>query len=116
MLYEVNITRTSTATLTIRVDADDPESARGMALDLAGDQNFSGCVVDYDFDADEVPKSRTIMRRTVPTRPCRRTATPPTKRCVLLRQTCGWTCRLVSRRFPDDRTHRRRLASILFRR
>jgi len=53
MLYEVNVTRTSTATLTIRVEADDRESARGMALELAGEQDFAGCVVDYDFDAND---------------------------------------------------------------
>ena len=54
MLYDVNVTRTSTATLTIRVEADGPDSARGAALELAGDQDFSGCVVEYDFDANEV--------------------------------------------------------------
>lgn len=52
MLYEVNITRTSTATLTIRVEADDPDSAREVALELAPNRDFSGCVVEYDFDAD----------------------------------------------------------------
>src|SRR5208283_3316088 len=54
MLYDVSVTRTSTATLTIRVEADDPESARGAALDLAGDQDFTGCVIEFDFDANEV--------------------------------------------------------------
>ena len=53
MLYEVNVTRTSTATLTIRVEADDMESARGVALELAGDQDFNGCVFEYDFDAND---------------------------------------------------------------
>jgi len=52
MLYEVNVTRTSAASLTIRVEADDPESARGVALELAPNRDFSGCVVEYDFDAD----------------------------------------------------------------
>ncbi len=53
MLYDVSVTRTSTASLTIRVEADDPNAARELALELAGDQDFSGCVVDYDFDADD---------------------------------------------------------------
>jgi hypothetical protein len=53
MLYDVNVTRTSTASLTIRVEADDPDSARGAALELAGDQDYSGCVVEYDFDAND---------------------------------------------------------------
>jgi hypothetical protein len=54
MFYDVSVTRTSTATRTIRVEADDMESARGAALELAGDQDYSGCVVEYDFDANEV--------------------------------------------------------------
>ena len=54
MLYDVSVTRTSIATLTIRVQADDPDNARGMALELAGNTDFTGCVVEYDFDADEV--------------------------------------------------------------
>ncbi len=53
MLYDVNVTRTSTASLTIRVEADDMDSARGAALELAGDQDFSRCVVEYDFDAND---------------------------------------------------------------
>jgi hypothetical protein len=53
MLYDVSVTRTSTATLTIRVVADDPENARGKALELAGDTDFMGCVVEYDFDAND---------------------------------------------------------------
>ena len=52
MFYDVSVTRTSTASLTIRVEADDPETARGKALELAGDQDFAGCVVEYDFDAE----------------------------------------------------------------
>ena len=52
MLYDVSVIRTSTASLTIRVDADDPETARGMALEMAGDQDYAGCVVEYDFDAE----------------------------------------------------------------
>ena len=54
MFYEVSVSRISTATLTIRVQADSPESARGAALELAGDQDYSGCVVEYDFDANTV--------------------------------------------------------------
>jgi hypothetical protein len=54
MFYDVSVTRTSTATRTIRVEADDMESARRAALELAGDQDCSGCVVEYDFDANEV--------------------------------------------------------------
>ncbi len=53
MLYDVNVTRTCTATLTIRVEADDPDSARGAALELAGDQDFTSCVVEHDFDAND---------------------------------------------------------------
>ena len=52
MFYDVSVTRTSTASLTIRVEANDPDAAREKALELAGDQDYTGCVVEYDFDAD----------------------------------------------------------------
>ena len=52
VLYDVSVTRTSTASLTIRVEADDPNAAREKALELASDQDYIGCVVEYDFDAD----------------------------------------------------------------
>ena len=53
MLYDVSVTRTSTATRTIRVEADDMESDRGAALELAGDTDFTGSVVEYDLDAND---------------------------------------------------------------
>ena len=53
MLYEVNICRTSTATRTIRVEAANPEEAEQKALEVAGDEDYSGCVVEYDFDASD---------------------------------------------------------------
>ncbi len=52
MLYDVSLTRTSTASLTIRVEANSAEEAEEKALEAAGDEDFSGCVVEYDFDAD----------------------------------------------------------------
>ena len=58
MFYDVTINRISTATKTIRVEADDPDSARGMALELAGDQDFSGCVTDYDFECSGASEAK----------------------------------------------------------
>ena len=54
MFFDVSVTRTSTASLTIRVEADDPDAAREKALELAGDQDYTGCVIEYDSDADDV--------------------------------------------------------------
>ena len=51
MLQDVSVNRVATATKVIRVDADTMEEAIEKALELARDEDFSGCVVDYDFDA-----------------------------------------------------------------
>ena len=89
MLYDVNVTRTSTATLTIRVVADGPDSARGMALELAPDQDFTGCVVEYGFDAnDAVEVKDENSRRTVPTKPCRGAAMQPMRRRASIPKCC----------------------------
>jgi len=50
MLYDVSICRTSTATRNIRVEAANAEEAEAKALEMAGDEDFGGCVVEYDFD------------------------------------------------------------------
>jgi len=50
MLYDVSVCRTSTATRNIRVDAASAEEAEAKALEIAGDTDFTGCVVEYDFD------------------------------------------------------------------
>jgi hypothetical protein len=53
MFYDVSVSRIQTATKIIRVEADDPDAARGKALEAAGDEDFGCCVTEYDFDADE---------------------------------------------------------------
>lgn len=50
MLYDVNVSRISTATLTIRVEADSREAAEEKAVEQAHDEDFGGCCVDYDFE------------------------------------------------------------------
>jgi hypothetical protein len=50
MLYDVNVSRISTATKTIRVEADSPEEAEEKAVEQAHDEDFTGCVVEYDFE------------------------------------------------------------------
>jgi hypothetical protein len=50
MLYDVNVTRISTATKTIRVEADSREEAEERAVEQAHDDDFTGCVTEYDFE------------------------------------------------------------------
>lgn len=52
MRYDVNVSRISTATLTIRVEADSAEEAEEKAIEAAHDTDFTGCVVDYDFECN----------------------------------------------------------------
>jgi hypothetical protein len=54
MFYDVNVSRISTATLPLRIEADSPEEAAAKACEMAGDVDFGGCVVDYDFEASGV--------------------------------------------------------------
>jgi hypothetical protein len=51
MLFDVNVSRISTATMTIRVEADSREAAEEKAVEQAHDENFAGCVVEYDFES-----------------------------------------------------------------
>jgi hypothetical protein len=50
MRWNVTVTRTAVASRDIEVDADTREQAEAKALEMAGDLDYSGCVVDYDFD------------------------------------------------------------------
>ncbi len=52
MRYDVNVSRISTATLTIRVEADTAEQAEEKAVEQAHDTDFTGCVVEYDFEGN----------------------------------------------------------------
>ena len=52
MLYDVSVTRTSTASLTIRVEAVSREEAQEKAVQQAHDEDYTGCLIEYDFDAD----------------------------------------------------------------
>ncbi len=54
MWYDVDVSRISTATLTIRVEADSPEDANEKAVEKAHDTDFGGCVVDYDFEVNGI--------------------------------------------------------------
>jgi hypothetical protein len=54
MFYDVDVSRTATATLTIRVEADGPNEAQDEAIVQARDEDFSGCCADYDFDVSSV--------------------------------------------------------------
>jgi hypothetical protein len=54
MLYDVNVSRISTATKVMRVEADSPEQAEEQSLASAGDEEFAGCITDYDFDGNGV--------------------------------------------------------------
>ena len=51
MLYDVNVSRISTATMTIRVEAESAEEAEEKAVEQAHDEDFTGCVVEYDCEA-----------------------------------------------------------------
>jgi hypothetical protein len=50
MLFDVNVSRIATATLTIRVEAGSKDEAEEKALEEAHDTEFTGCVTDYDFE------------------------------------------------------------------
>jgi hypothetical protein len=50
MFYDVNVTRISTATKTLRVEAGSREEAEERAVEQAHDEEFTGCVVEYDFE------------------------------------------------------------------
>jgi hypothetical protein len=52
MIYDVNVSRISTAPKTIRVEADSREEAEEMAVELAHDEDFTGCVTDYQFEVN----------------------------------------------------------------
>ncbi|MGO8751850.1 MAG: hypothetical protein ACLQNE_38400 [Thermoguttaceae bacterium] len=54
MFFDVEVSRISTANKVIRVEADSPEDAEKKALAAAGDEDFAGCVVDYEFEANSV--------------------------------------------------------------
>jgi hypothetical protein len=53
MLYDVNVIRIGSAALTIRVEADTAVQAEEKAVEQAHDSDYSGCAVDYEFDAGE---------------------------------------------------------------
>ena len=50
MFYDVNVSRISTATRIVRVEADSREEAEERAVEQAHDEDFTGCVVEYDFE------------------------------------------------------------------
>ncbi len=50
MFYDVNVSRISTATKTVRVEADSREEAEEKAVEQAHDEDFAGCVTEYDFE------------------------------------------------------------------
>ena len=52
MLYDVSVSRIGTATMTIRIEADSPEQAEEMAAEQAHDEDFTGCMTDYDFECN----------------------------------------------------------------
>ena len=54
MWYDVDVARISTATLTIRVEADSRKDAKEKAVAKAHDTDFAGCVVDYDFEVNGI--------------------------------------------------------------
>ena len=51
MLFDVNVSRISTATMTLRVEADTKEEAEEKAVEQAHDTDFTGCTVEYDFES-----------------------------------------------------------------
>ena len=52
MIYDVSVSRISTATKMIQVEADSRRDAEERAVELAHDEDFSGCVTDYDFEVN----------------------------------------------------------------
>ncbi len=55
MLFDVPVNRISTARKTVRVEADNLEETRKRAMEAARDENFSGCIVEYEFEATGSP-------------------------------------------------------------
>jgi len=54
MKFTVTITRTSTASRDVEIEAETSKEAVHKALDEAGDADFHGAVVDYEFGCDGV--------------------------------------------------------------
>jgi hypothetical protein len=54
VFYDVNVSRITTATKTVRVEADNREAAEERAVAQAHDEDFTGCVVEYDFEVGGV--------------------------------------------------------------
>ena len=54
MIYDVSVSRISTATKMIQVEANSRREAEERAVESAHDEDFSGCVTDYDFDVNGV--------------------------------------------------------------
>ena len=54
MFYDVGVLRTVTATRHIRVEANSREEAEEKAVEQAGDEDWNGCVTEYDFDVTTV--------------------------------------------------------------
>jgi hypothetical protein len=57
VFYDVGILRTVTATRYIRVEANSREEAEEKAVELAHDEDFTGCVTEYDFDVTTIVES-----------------------------------------------------------
>ena len=52
MIYNVSVSRISTATKMIQVEANSRREAEERAVESAHDKDFSGCVTDYDFEVN----------------------------------------------------------------
>ena len=52
--FTVTVTRTAVASRDIVVEAENSKAAVHKALEGAGDLEFQGCVVDYEFGCDGV--------------------------------------------------------------
>ena len=59
MFYDVNVSRISTATKTVGSRRTAGRQAEEAAVEQAHDEDFTGCVVDYDFEFAEPWKRRT---------------------------------------------------------
>ena len=58
MFYDVSVSRISTATKTVRVEADSREAAEERAVEQAHDEDFTGCVVEYDFEVGGITEAK----------------------------------------------------------
>ena len=54
MFYDVGVLRTVTATRHIRVEANSRDEAEEKAVEQAGDEDWNGCVTEYDFDVTDI--------------------------------------------------------------